>query len=77
MVLPTKFEEFDEENIVKYGVSVRIAGVRDANREMRDIAIVMGAMLNLPRPAKPTATPAPAEAPAVEPAPAGGAPTSA
>lgn len=52
MVLSPKLREY-EGNIVKYGISVPVAGVRDGgDREIRDIALVMGAMLNLPKPTK-------------------------
>lgn len=52
MVLSPKLKEYEDDNIVRYGVSVPVAGVRDASREIRDIALVMGAMLNLPKPSK-------------------------
>lgn len=67
MVLSPKLKEFDEENIVKYGVSVPVAGVRDGgSRELRDIALVMGAMLHLPKPQKAVPTEVPVVAPATD-----------
>lgn len=62
MVLSSRLKEFPEDNIVRYGVSVPVAGVRDGgSREIRDIALIMGASLHLGK-AKPQASTPPADA---------------
>jgi len=68
MAWSSKIRRLDDDDIVQYGIDVPVAGVargRGETREIRDMAVVFGAVLNIPRPVKA----APAEHP-TEPAPA-------
>ena len=61
MALSPKLRRFDDEDIVKYGVDAPLVGVGRGRetRELRDMALILGTMVNLPKPAK-AAPPAPA-----------------
>lgn len=71
MAWSSKLRKLDDDDIVQYGVDVPVAGVargRGETREIRDMAVVFGAVLNIPRPAKAPVAPAPSE-PAPSPTP--------